>query len=99
MHALAEPRVRAQERLVLLLGAAVGEVALHEDGVGIERFDLVDRAAVHDLGVRRLAGSDVKTGPELLGRTEHAALELAEVHVVHGRERRQQRPGGLRQAS
>ena len=56
VHARAELRVRVEERLVLLLGAAVGEVALHDDRVGIERLDLGDRARVHHLGIRRLAG-------------------------------------------
>ena len=50
VHARAELRVRVEEGLVLLLGAAVGEVALHDDRVGIERLDLADRAGVHHVG-------------------------------------------------
>ena len=83
-------RVRAQERVVLALGAEVGEVALDDDRVRIELLDLVDRAAVHRLGVRLLARLGREHRTELLGRPEPAALDLAEVHVVDGRDRREQ---------
>ena len=68
----------------------VGEIALHDDRVGIERVDLVDRARVHHLRVRRLARRGAEDRAELLGRAEPAALRLAEVHVVDGRDRREQ---------
>ena len=91
VHARAELRVRVEKRLVLLFGAAVGEVALHDDRVGIERLDLGDRARVHHVRVRLVAGRGAQDRTELLGRAEPAALDLAEVHVVDGRERREQR--------
>ena len=87
---VAELRVRVEERLVLLFGAEVGEIALHEDRVGIERLDLRDRARVHHARIRRLAGLGGEDRAELLGRPEPAALDFAEVHVVDGRERGEQ---------
>ena len=70
------------------LGPAVGEVALHDDGVGPERDHLVDRAVVHHLGVRRLARLDREDRADLFGDADPAALDLAEVDVVGGGERR-----------
>ena len=88
-----------EERLVLLVGTAVGEVALHQHGVGIEALDRVDRAAFITFGIRLGAGLGVQDRPELLGRAEQPALDLTEVHVVHGRERREQRARRPRRAS
>ena len=96
-HAVAEPRVRVEERLVLRFGAEVREIALHDDRVGIEPRDLVDRTRVHHFRVRRLARFRHEHRAELLGRPELAALLLAEVHVVDGRDRREEATGRPRQ--
>ena len=58
---------------------------------GSSALDLVDRAAFITSGYGVAPGSAREDRPELLGRAEPAALDLAEVHVVHGRERREQR--------
>ena len=52
VHAITEARVRVHEQLVLRLAPEVRQVTLHDDRVGIERLDLLDRAGVHDLRVR-----------------------------------------------
>ena len=92
VHALTEQAVRIEERRVLLLGPTVREVPLDDHHIGIERLDLGDRRSVHRLGVRRLSRLRAQHRPEVL--FHHAAdlpaLGLAEVHVVHGRERREQ---------
>ena len=76
------------ETLVLLFGAEVGEIALHDDRVGIERArSRRSRRVFITSGYGASPGSDVKIGPELLGRAEPAALDLAEMHVVDGRDR------------
>ena len=57
---------------------------------------LVDHGAVHDLRVRRLARLGAEDRAELLLAqvTDPSALDLAEMHVVGGRDRRQQAAGG-----
>ena len=87
--------------LVFLFGAAVGEIALHQDRVGIERSHLGDRARVHHVRVRLGAGLGAQDRAELLGRAEPAAFDFAEVHVVDRGERREQlsrRAGERREA-
>ena len=92
---VAEHAVRGEEGRELVLGAAVREIALHDDDVGIERLHLVDDRAVHRLGVRRVAGRGAEERADVLvGRAEVAALGLAEVHVVRGGDRGEQAPGG-----
>ena len=78
--------VAAEERLVLLGTAGVGEITLHHDGVGVEREHLVDDRAVHQLGVRRRARGDAQDRADGVDRgiAGLAALGLAEVHVVGG---------------
>jgi hypothetical protein len=92
LHARAQRAVRVEERLELGFAAGVGEVTLHDDGVGIERAHLVDHGPVHDLGVRTLAGLGAQDRAQLLLAqvADSSALHLAEVHVVGGRDRREQ---------
>ena len=83
--------VRGAEALVLRLGAEVGEIALHHHGVGSERTQLGDhRRGSSPRGTARSPGSDREDRAELLAVAEPAALDLAEVHVVHGSDRREQ---------
>jgi hypothetical protein len=91
LHARAERAVRVEERRELRFAPGVGEIAFHDDGIGIEGAHLVDHGAVHDLGVRRVAGLGAQDRSELLLAeiTDPSALHLPEVHVIGGRDRRQ----------
>ena len=100
VHASPSRVYAAQEGRVLLLGPAVGEVAFHEHRVGVERLDRVDGAARSSTsGYGSSPGSAREHGTEFLRRSEQAALDLAEVHVVHRRDRREQPAGRAAQAS
>ena len=96
---VAEAGVGVEERVVLLLAADAGEVALGDHGVRTERIDLPDRGLVHRDRVRRLARPRPHPGTEhLLGRVvDHPADGLAEVDVVHRRDRGEVRAGGRRE--
>src|SRR5690349_8552163 len=96
LHALAERAVGVEEGLELAFGAGVGEVALDDDHVGVEAAHLVDHGAVHHLGVRRVSRLGTQDRAQLLLAeiADAAALDLAEVHVVGGRDRRKEAAGG-----
>ena len=73
--------VGREEGGVLLVEAVAGEVALHEDGVGVDRGHLRDGAAVHQLGVG--LGALLDAEERAVGDAVHDPADgLAEVHVV-----------------
>ena len=88
--------VELEEVAVLLVGTVGGEIALHQHEVGIELLDLVDRSPVHGLRVGLLAITDPE-GRAQVETLHDPALDLAEVHVVHGGERGQALTGGASQ--
>ncbi len=83
------------ERRPLLGSSVLREVAFHDHGRRLDRGHLDGGRAVHHLGVRlvaRLAAPDRALGQII----DPPCLDLAEVHVVHGREPAEQfavRPG------
>ena len=91
-HPRPELPVDLEERLVLLRPAGVGEIALHDDRVGIECDHLAHHRPVHHERVRRLTRRAVEDRADRVGRgvAGAAALRLAEVHVVGGGDRREQ---------
>ncbi len=92
LHALPERAVGVEEGLELVFGAGVREISFDHDDVGIEGSHFLDHGTVHDLGVRRVAGLGAQDRSELLGPeiAEPTALDLAEMHVVRGRDRREE---------
>ena len=76
--------VGLEECVVLLFDPPRREIALRDDGVRLDRGDIGDCAAVHHLGIRVVALLGLKDGPEF-EPLHHAALGLAEMHVVDRR--------------
>ena len=85
VQAFAERRVRVQEGLILLRPARRGQVAFDHHGGRVDRRHLGDRAPVHGhrVGCRPVGHPEGRTH---LHPLDDPALDLAEVHVVHGGE-------------
>ena len=99
-HARAELRVRADELVVLLarMPRSVRSPFTSTASGSSASISAIAPAFI-TLGYGRLAGLGVQDRAELLGRPEPAALDLAEVHVVDGCERRELRARRPRRAS
>src|SRR5439155_1123768 len=87
--------VRVEEALELVFGAGVCEVTLDDDHVRVEAAHLADHGAVHHLGVRRVSRLGAQDRAQLLLAevADATALDLAEMHVVGRRDRRQEATG------
>ena len=68
------------------------QVALDDDGIGIDGRDLAGRTVIHRDGVWLVAGRGALDGAARIV-VDAAAFDLAEVHVVHGRQTTQQLTG------
>ena len=95
-HPGPELAVDLEERLVLFGTPGVGEIALHDDRVGIECRHLAHHRPVHHERIRSVTGVGAEDGPDRVGGrvAGAAALGLAEVHVVGGGDGREQTPLG-----